>query len=169
MKQYSFVYDRSLPKLRYLFTRTINKTSHHSKEQVGQGRRLSDNEVVFMLGNNEALGLGHHPSPLWRGFRAPRQDKASTLGASATTAELSHENPVHPTKYRRRGVRTRAPTGTGVTGGARLCKNHPPPPPRTNPPPHQASRLCGWFVTEANSDFTLQGNICMLERNCNIL
>lgn len=64
MEQYSFVYDRSLPKLKYLFSRTINKTSHHSKEQVDHERRLSDNEVVFMLGDNAALGLGYHPSPL---------------------------------------------------------------------------------------------------------
>lgn len=68
--------------------------------------------------------------------------RPSSLGASASTAEPSRGNPVHPTKYRRRGVRTRAPTGTGGTGGARLCENHPPPPPQPAPSPHSKSPRC---------------------------
>lgn len=138
------MYNRSLPKLKCLFTRTINKTSHHSKEQVDQGRRLSDNEVVFMLGDNAALASLITPHPCDEASVLLGRIKPSSLGASASTAEPSHVNLVHPTKYRRRGVRTRAPTGTGVTRGARLCENHPPPP---HQPPQQASPLCGWFVT----------------------
>ena len=63
MKQYSFVYDRSLPKLRYLFTRTINKTSHHSKEQVGQGRRLSDVRWSSCLATMRLLASAITPHP----------------------------------------------------------------------------------------------------------
>lgn len=61
--------------------------------------------------------------------------RPSLLGASASTAEPSCGNPVHPTQYRRRGVRSRAPTGTGGTGGARLCEHHPPHHPSQPPAP----------------------------------